>query len=133
MRQTQSHPQGFLLIQSFCQANIARSLTSTCRAVALLEGRTCAGAQRSSFTPAEGFTHGHSTGHFPRSPCFLTEIYLTRLIQVLDMKEVFPCVGHVPCPTQHLAGVPREGGGEPEHGKLHLPLPGASPNLENGH
>lgn len=95
MRQTQSHPQGFLLIQSFCQANIARSLTSTCRAVALLEGRTCAGAQRSSFTPAEGFTHGHRTGHFPRSPCFLTEIYLTRLIQVLDMKEVFP-VSHVP-------------------------------------
>lgn len=37
-----------------------------------------------------GFTHWHSTSHFPRSLCFLTEIYLTRLTQVLDMKEVFP-------------------------------------------
>lgn len=37
-----------------------------------------------------GFTHWHSTSHFPRSLCFLTDIYLTRLTQVLAMKEVFP-------------------------------------------
>lgn len=96
MRQTQSHSQRFPHSgadpQSFCQANIARSCTSTCRSAALLAGRMRAGAQRSRTSLIHtrwGFTHRHSTSHFPRSPCFLTEIYLTRLTQGFDMKDVF--------------------------------------------